>query len=78
MQNAEVARGLFDEDADGVHGSTPDIHHTTGVTHCTLAGARTICDHAREKFKTSSSARTIIKFNGDVQIAEILRCQFYL
>jgi len=28
--------------------------------------------------KKSSGARAIIKFAGDVQIAEIVRCQFYL
>jgi len=44
----------------------------------TPAGARTICDHARENSKKSSDARAIIKFAGDVQIGEIVRCQFYL
>ena len=54
----------------------------TGIGRCyhiqTPAGARTICDHAREKSLKSSGARAIIKFAGDVQIAEIVRCQFYL
>ena len=44
----------------------------------TPAGARTICDHAREKSLKSSGARAIIRFAGDVQIAEIVRCMFYL
>ena len=41
-------------------------------------GARTICDHARENSQKSSGARAIIKFAGDVHIAEIVRCQCYL
>jgi len=28
--------------------------------------------------QSQSGARAIIKFAGDVQIAEIIRCQFYL
>ena len=53
-----------------------------GIGRCfhiqTPAGARTICDHAKENSYKSSGARAIIKFAGDVQIAEIVRCQFYL
>ena len=41
----------------------------------TLDGARTICDQARKILKNRALA--IIKF-GDVHIAEIVRCQFYL
>jgi len=44
----------------------------------TPARARTICDHARENSYKSSGAQATIKFAGDVQIAEIIRCQFYL
>jgi len=53
-----------------------------GIGRCfhiqTPAGARAICDHARENSLKSSCSRAIIKFAGDVQIGEIVRCQFYL
>ena len=52
--------------------------HRPMLSYKTPAGARTICDHARENSLKSSGARAIIKFAGDVQIGEIVRCQFYL
>ena len=52
--------------------------HRPMLSDKTPAGARTICDHARENSSKSSGARAIIKFAGDVQIGEIVRCQFYL
>ena len=58
------------------------IFYNAGTGRCfhmqTPDGARTICDHARENSLKSSGARAIIKFAGDVHIAEIVRCQFYL
>jgi len=44
----------------------------------TPAGALTICDHSKENSLKSSGAQTIIKFAGDVQIAEIVRLQFFV
>ena len=52
--------------------------HRPMLLYKTPAGARTICDHARENSEKSSGARAIIKFADDVQIGEIVRCLFYL
>jgi len=44
----------------------------------TPAGACTICDHARKICWKTSGFRTIIKFAGYLQVAEIVPRQFYL